>query len=127
MNQPPTEETYAAITNREAFAKTRGVTRNAIDQLMAGNTHDCYRPFRDFFQSVCFTKECDPMPYLNDLQGIYRAARLQGRKIAQGRGCGGCVHGATDEDARLDRGDNESDERRSFRQKGVPPDHISIK
>lgn len=74
--QEPSDQTYKAVGHcRETFARTRGVTRNAVDQLMAGNTHDPYPPFRDFFKDVCLTADCDPSVYLNDLQGIYQAAR----------------------------------------------------
>lgn len=75
----PSTETHKAIDNcREAFAKTRGVCRNAIDQLLAGNTKDPYLAFRDFYKDLCFTEGSDPTIHLNDLQSLYQQA-LRGR------------------------------------------------
>jgi hypothetical protein len=72
----PSEQTVQAIDNcRGDFAKTRGVTRNAIDQLFAANTHDPYPPFRDFYKDVCATPEANPDAYLNDLLSIRQRFR----------------------------------------------------
>lgn len=60
---------------RKEYAQTKGVTRNAVDQLMAGNTHDAYPPFREQFRDVCLTQKADPDVYLDDLQTIKQAAR----------------------------------------------------
>jgi hypothetical protein len=72
----PSEQTYAAIGHcREPFAATRGTGRNAVDQMMAGNTLDPYVCFRSHFKDVCATPQADPDAYLNDLQGIKQMFR----------------------------------------------------
>lgn len=79
--QHPAEQTVKAIDHvRTEFAKTRGTTRNAVDQLFAGNTYDDYPPFRDQFKDVCMTKGSYPEAYLDDLQEIYQATRGQSTK-----------------------------------------------
>lgn len=75
----PSAQTVKAIDHcRKEFAETRGTTRNAVDQFMAGNTKDDYPPFREQFKDVCLTKGAEPEAYLDDLQGIFQATR--GRK-----------------------------------------------
>jgi hypothetical protein len=72
----PSAQTVSAIDHcRSDFAKTRGTQRGAVDQLMAGNTHDPYPPFRSFYKDVCGTKEADPDAYLNDMMGIKQMFR----------------------------------------------------
>lgn len=74
--EEPSAQTVQAIDHcRKEFAQIKGVTRNAIDQLFAGHTHDPYPPFRAHFKEVCLTKQADPDSYLNDLMGIKQAAR----------------------------------------------------
>jgi hypothetical protein len=77
----PSEQTYAAIGHcREPFAATRGTGRNAVDQMMAGNTLDPYVCFRSHFKDVCATPQADPDAYLNDLQGIKQMFRPSSSK-----------------------------------------------
>lgn len=72
----PSPQTVQALDHcRKEYAETKGVTRNAVDQLFAGNTHDAYPPFREQFKDVCLTQEADPDVYLDDLMGIKQAAR----------------------------------------------------
>lgn len=72
----PSDQTIKAIDHcRKEYAETKGVTRNAVDQLFAGNTHDAYPPFREQFKDVCLTQEADPDAYLNDLLSIKQSAR----------------------------------------------------
>jgi DNA-binding FrmR family transcriptional regulator len=72
----PSAQTVSAIDHcRVEFAQTRGVTRGAIDQLFAGNTHDPYPPFRSHFKDVCATPQADPDAYLNDMMGIKQMFR----------------------------------------------------
>jgi hypothetical protein len=72
----PSEQTIQAIDNcRGTFAKTRGVTRNAIDHVFASNTHDPYALFRDWFKDVCATPEANPRAYMDDMQSIYQRCR----------------------------------------------------
>jgi hypothetical protein len=72
----PSAQTVSAIDHcRVEFAQTRGVTRGAIDQLFAGNTHDPYPPFRSHFKDVCATPQADPDAYLNDMMGIRQMFR----------------------------------------------------
>lgn len=67
----PSSQTVQALDHcRKEFAATKGTTRNAIDQLFAGNTHDPYPPFRSHFKDVCATQEADPDAYLTDLLTI---------------------------------------------------------
>lgn len=74
--QHPSPQTVQALDHcRHEYAATKGVTRNAVDQLFAGNTKDAYPPFREQFKDVCLTREADPDAYLNDLAGIKQAAR----------------------------------------------------
>jgi hypothetical protein len=74
----PSEPTYKAIAHcRDEFAKTRGVSRNAIDQLCAGNTHDPYIAFREWFRDVCATDGANPEAYLSDMQMILQRYRPQ--------------------------------------------------
>jgi hypothetical protein len=76
MSNAISEPTYRAIAHvREAFAETRGVTRNAIDQMIAGNTKDFYIPFREHFRDVCATDGARPEYYLDDLQSILQKFR----------------------------------------------------
>jgi DNA-binding FrmR family transcriptional regulator len=72
----PSAQTVSAIDHcRVEFAQTRGVTRGAIDQLFAGNTHDPYPPFRAHFKDVCATPQANPDAYLNDMMGIKQMFR----------------------------------------------------
>lgn len=72
----PAPQTVQALDHcRKEYADTLGVSRNAVDQLFAGNTHDAYPPFREQFKDVCLTKEADPDVYLDDLQSIKQSAR----------------------------------------------------
>ena len=74
--QHPSPQTVQALDHcRHEYAATKGVTRNAVDQLFAGNTKDAYPPFREQFKDVCMTREADPDAYLNDLTGIKQAIR----------------------------------------------------
>jgi hypothetical protein len=76
MNTEISEPTYRAIAHcRKQFAEIRGVSRNAIDQLMAGNTHDLYPPFREWFRDVCATEDSEPDHYINDLLSIKQKLR----------------------------------------------------
>lgn len=72
----PAPQTIQALDHcRKEYADTLGVSRNAVDQLFAGNTHDAYPPFREQFQKVCLTAEAIPDVYLDDLQAIKQQAR----------------------------------------------------
>lgn len=72
----PSDQTIKALDHcRKEYAETKGVTRNAVDQLFAGNTHDTYPPFREQFRDVCLTKNADPDAYLDDLLAIKLQAR----------------------------------------------------
>lgn len=74
MEHEPSEQTWKSIDrHREAFAKVKGVTRNAVDQLLVGNSHDCYIPFRERFQKECWAG-CETYHYLDDLMTIQTAA-----------------------------------------------------
>lgn len=76
MNDEPSSQTIRAIGHcREEFADTRGTTRNAVDKMMIGLTHDPYSPFREHFKDVCGTPEADPDAYLNDLQSLKQQFR----------------------------------------------------
>lgn len=81
MNGNPSEPTYKAIAHcREEFAVVRGVTRNAVDQLMAGNTKDPHIEYRAFFRDVCVTDDSEPDHLINDLLAIkqrYQPAQIQ--------------------------------------------------
>jgi hypothetical protein len=81
----PSEPTYKAIGHcREAFALTRGVSRNAIDQLCAGNTHDPYIALREWFRDVCATDGANPEAYLSDMQMILQRYRpVKGRDVCE--------------------------------------------
>lgn len=74
--QEPSAQTVQAIDHcRKQYAQTKGVSRNAVDQLFAGNTRDAYPPFREQFRDVCLTRDAEPEVYLTDLQEIYQATR----------------------------------------------------
>ena len=81
----PSPQTVRAIDHcRKEFANTRGVTRNAIDQLLVGNTRDPYPPFREFFKDVCATPEADPDAYLTDLLSIKKKFRkCEGKDVSE--------------------------------------------
>ncbi len=70
----PSEQTLRSIDrHRDALAKVKGVTRNAIDQMLVGNSHDVYIPFRDRFQKECWAG-CDTHHYIDDLLTMQAAA-----------------------------------------------------
>jgi hypothetical protein len=72
----PSEQFIHAVDHcRTDFAKTKGVTRNAIDQRFAGNTHDPYPPFRAEFKDICATPNANPKVYLTDLIAIEQQFR----------------------------------------------------
>src|SRR5574343_1108912 len=66
----PTEQTFRSIDrHRNAFARVKGTTRNAVDQLLVGNVRDAYAPFRERFQQECWAG-CEVHHYLDDLNNI---------------------------------------------------------
>ena len=66
----PTEQTFRSIDrHRNNFARVKGTTRNAVDQLLVGNVRDAYAPFRERFQQECWAG-CEVHHYLDDLNSI---------------------------------------------------------
>lgn len=66
----PLEPTFRSIDrHRNAFARVKGTTRNAVDQLLVGNVRDAYGPFRERYQQECWAG-CEVHHYLDDLNNI---------------------------------------------------------
>jgi hypothetical protein len=83
MLREPSEATFRSIDrHRDALAKVRGTTRNAVDQMMVGNSHDAYVPFRERFQQECLAK-CEVQSYLDDLEAIRNSFASGGVDLAK--------------------------------------------
>ena len=85
IEREPSEQTLRACdAYRQKIADVKGTTRNAIDQLIAGNTHDPYVSFRKLFQEAAWAG-ADIHHWLDDLHGIASAtSQVSGERSIAG-------------------------------------------